>query len=76
MSFYFEKFEHRRPPAPVAHSPARELLWQFLVIVALVLGANYIRWRWTDSLNWDALWFAIPLAAAETCAYTGLVLLK
>ncbi|HEX2545962.1 MAG TPA: cellulose synthase catalytic subunit [Ramlibacter sp.] len=72
--FYFEKFEQRRPPAPVPHSPARELLWQFLVIVALVLGANYIRWRWTDSLNFDALWFAIPLAAAETCAYIGLVL--
>jgi cellulose synthase (UDP-forming) len=73
-SFYFDRFEHRRPPAPVPHSPARELLWQFLVIIALVLGANYIRWRWTDSLNWDAPWFAIPLAVAETLAYAGLLL--
>ncbi|HYF16843.1 MAG TPA: glycosyltransferase [Ramlibacter sp.] len=72
--FYFDRFEHRRPPAPVRHSPARELLWQFLVIIALVLGANYIRWRWTSSLNWDALWFAIPLAVAETLAYIGLLL--
>lgn len=56
------------------HSPARELLWQFLAIVCLVLGANYIRWRWTDSLNFDALWFAIPLAVAETLAYIGLAL--
>lgn len=72
--FYFRRFEHRRPPAPVPHSPARELAWQFLAIVALVLGANYIRWRWTDSLNYDALWFAVPLALAETCAYIGLVL--
>ncbi|MGV3493109.1 MAG: glycosyltransferase [Ramlibacter sp.] len=72
--FYFRRFEHRRPPPPLAHSPARELLWQFLAIVALVLGANYIRWRWTSSLNFDALWFAIPLAVAETLAYVGLLL--
>jgi cellulose synthase (UDP-forming) len=72
--FYFERFEHRRPPEPLPHSPGRELAWQFLVIVALVLGANYIRWRWTDSLNFDALWFAIPLVVAETLAYVGLLL--
>ena len=74
MAFYFEKFEDRRPPAPVPYSRRIELLWQFLVIVSLVLGANYIRWRWADSLNFDALWFAIPLALAETLAYLGLVL--
>jgi cellulose synthase (UDP-forming) len=72
--FYFRRFEGRRPPPPVPHSPARELAWQFLVIVALVLGANYIWWRWTASLNFDALWFAIPLVVAETLAYVGLVL--
>ncbi|WP_194724500.1 glycosyltransferase [Noviherbaspirillum malthae] len=74
MAFYFSKFEHRRPPSPLPHSPAIELLWQFLVVVALILGANYIRWRWTESLNYDALWFAIPLVLAETLAYIGLVL--
>ena len=72
--FYFEPYEHRRPPAPLPHRPGLELLWQCLAIVALVLGANYIRWRWTSSLNFDALWFAIPLALAETLAYLGLVL--
>jgi len=74
MSFYFEAFEARRPEAPTPYSARIELLWQFLAVVMLVLGANYIRWRWTDSLNYDALWFAIPLAAAETLAYLGLVL--
>jgi cellulose synthase (UDP-forming) len=74
MAFYFDRFEHRRPPPPVPHSPARELLWQFLAIVSLVLGANYIRWRWAESLNYDALWFAVPLAVAETLAYIGLLL--
>lgn len=72
--FYFERFEHRRPPAPLPYRPGLELLWQFLVIVALVLGANYIRWRWAESLNVDALWFAVPLALAETLAFVGLVL--
>lgn len=72
--FYFRRFEDRRPPAPVPYSRARELAWQFLAIVAMVLGANYIRWRWTDSLNLQALWFSIPLAVAETCAYLGLLL--
>jgi len=74
LGFYFDKFEHRKPPEPVPHSPLIELVWQFLVVIALVLGANYIRWRWTASLNYDALWFAIPLAVAETLAYIGLIL--
>ena len=73
-AFYFDRFEHRRPPEPVPYSATRELLWQFLAIVALVLGANYIRWRWTASLNLHALWFSIPLVVAETLAYVGLVL--
>ena len=40
----------------------------------MALGAWYIHWRWTQSLNWDALWFAIPLLLAESCAYLGLIL--
>jgi cellulose synthase (UDP-forming) len=74
MAFYFEKFENRRPPEPVAYRPGIELLWQFFAVIALVLGANYISWRWLHSLNPEALWFSIPLAFAETCAYFGLIL--
>ncbi|WP_028114291.1 glycosyltransferase family 2 protein [Ferrimonas kyonanensis] len=74
MGFYFEGFEDRKPPPPLPHSPARELLFQLLATINLTLGAWYIWWRWTDSLNYDALWFAIPLVVAETCAYIGLVL--
>lgn len=72
--YYFHEFEHRRPPAPIPHSPAREALWQFLATIALALGAWYIAWRWTASINTGALWFAIPLLFAETCAYIGLIL--
>lgn len=74
MGFYSDVFEDRKPPPPLAYSAGRELLWQYLATIALVLGGWYIAWRWTHSLNFDALWFAIPLALAETGAYVGLVL--
>ena len=74
MGFYFEPFEDRKPPEPVPYSMKRELLWQFLATISLAIGAWYITWRWTSSLNFDALWFSIPLALAETFAYIGLIL--
>ena len=74
MSFYFDKFEERTPPQPVPYSIRRELLWQFLATINLALGGWYIVWRWGWSLNYEALWFALPLAMAETAAYLGLVL--
>lgn len=74
MAFYFEQFEHRKPPKPIPYSMPRELLWQFLATVNLIVGAWYIHWRWTASLNYEALWFAYPLVIAETLAYIGLVL--
>jgi cellulose synthase (UDP-forming) len=74
MDDYFLKFEDRTPPPPLPYSASRELLWQFLAIVALVVGAWYIWWRWTGSLNHDAMWFAIPLVMAESFAYFGMLL--
>lgn len=74
MAFYFDKFEHRKPEPPLPYSPLVELVWQFLLVVALVIGAWYINWRWTSSLNLDALWYALPLVIAETGAYIGLLL--
>lgn len=59
LSFYFDKFEHRKPPEPLAYSPLIELTWQFIAVIALILGGNYIRWRWEESINYDALWFSI-----------------
>jgi len=73
MNFYFEKYEDRIPEPPLVHNEYRELLWQFLAVISLVVGAWYITWRWTSSLNPDALWYAIPLVVAETGAYIGLM---
>ncbi|VFQ42953.1 glycosyltransferase family 2 protein [Desulfoluna butyratoxydans] len=74
MTAYFEKYESVLPPEPIPHSIPRELLWQFLATMSLGVGFWYIAWRWTDSLNPEALWFAVPLATAETFAYVGLIL--
>lgn len=74
MDDYFRRFEHRRPPAPLPYSRGREAVWQALATIAALLGAWYLWWRWTQSLNHDALWFAVPLVVAESCAYVGLLL--
>ena len=69
---YFERFEMRQPPPPVPYSMVRELLWQFLATVALGLGVRYMVWRWVASLNFDALWFSLPVLIAETLSFIGL----
>ena len=74
MDFYFSRFEHRRPPEPLKTPRWVMMTWQVLAVAALILGANYIYWRWTASLNTDALWYAIPLVLAETLAWIGTVL--
>lgn len=71
---YFLKFEDRTPPEPLPYSALRESLWQFLATIALVVGGWYIWWRWTDSLNPEAMWFAIPLVLAESFAFFGMIL--
>jgi cellulose synthase (UDP-forming) len=74
MGFYFDRFEGRTPPEPTPYRPRIELLWQFFAVIALVLGGDYLYWRWTETLNPAAMWFAIPLVLAETMAYIGLFL--
>jgi cellulose synthase/poly-beta-1,6-N-acetylglucosamine synthase-like glycosyltransferase len=66
--------EARCPPAPVPFDARREFLFQVLATAALATGAWYIHWRWTESLNPDALWLAVPLVVAETLAFLGSVL--
>lgn len=74
MDFYFNAFEHRKPPEPVPHSIRRELLYQYLATCNLTLGIWYLWWRWSFALNYDALWFSLPLAFAESCAFIGSLL--
>jgi cellulose synthase (UDP-forming) len=39
---------------------------RLLVVLTVVLGVNYVAWRWLESLNWSAWWIAVPLVLAET----------
>ena len=38
MDDYFRQFEQRKPPAHLPYSVWRELLWQFLAVINLVMG--------------------------------------
>ncbi|MBB5750558.1 glycosyltransferase family 2 protein [Micrococcus sp. TA1] len=44
----------------------RHFTVRLLVILTLILGVNYVAWRWLESLNWSAWWIAVPLVLAET----------
>lgn len=72
--FYFSDYEDRVPDPPLKYTPLVEFIWQALAICTIALGARYLLWRWLYSLNTDAMWFAIPVVIAETCAFIGLLL--
>lgn len=73
-SFYFSRYEHRSAPAPLESGPLLMAAWKFFAICALTLGAWYLHWRWTASINTDALWFSVPMILAETFSWFGLIL--
>ena len=37
-----------------------------LTALTIVLGLNYIVWRWLFSVNWSAAWISVPLVMVET----------
>jgi cellulose synthase (UDP-forming) len=45
-----------------------------LVVLTLALGANYLGWRWLESVNWAAWPIAVPLILAETYSFVDAVL--
>jgi len=74
LYFLEDKYNSREPEAPQKQSENMQLAFQFFGVVAIMLGVWYLYYRWTDSLNMDALWFAIPLAFAETMMFIGTIL--
>jgi cellulose synthase (UDP-forming) len=52
----------------------RVTTFRILASLNLLVGAAYLTWRYGRSLNTDALWFAVPLVAAETYAFISTVL--
>jgi len=74
LYFLEPQYDNRVPEAPQEQSAFTQMLFQFFGLVALMLGFWYLHYRWTESLNMDALWFAIPLAFAETMMFIGTIL--
>jgi cellulose synthase (UDP-forming) len=72
--FYFSKYEGRTPPSALAYSPTVEFLWQIMASCTVGMGFWYLFWRWTHSLNLDALWFSVPVVLAETMSFIGMLL--
>lgn len=68
---YFAAFLKRKAPARPPLSAAARTSWQLLASATIGLGLWYLHWRWTHSLNPDALVFSILVASAETAAYLG-----
>jgi cellulose synthase (UDP-forming) len=54
----------------------RTLLFRYLAEINLILGAWYLQWRITNSINFDALWLSIPLLLAEIYSYVGGVMFR
>jgi cellulose synthase (UDP-forming) len=47
---------------------------RLVIVLTVILGANYLLWRWFFSLNWDAWWIAVPLVLAETYSFIDVCL--
>lgn len=73
--YYFDKFEHRQPYQYIPDNPIRTKLFQFFGIITIAIGIGYLHWRWRYSLNFEALWFAVPLVVAETLSFIGTILI-
>ncbi|MFF5793278.1 glycosyltransferase family 2 protein [Paeniglutamicibacter sp. NPDC012692] len=52
----------------------RRFWTRLMVVLTLILGVNYVAWRWAASLNWDAWWIAVPLIVAETYSLIDVLL--
>lgn len=72
--FYFSKYEHRIPANTLEYSDARQIAYRMLAIINIIFGTWYISWRWTDSLNYEALTFSLILVIAETASFIAMLL--
>ncbi|MCK6081705.1 glycosyltransferase [Microbacterium sp. EYE_5] len=52
----------------------RFLVIRILAVLSVLLGLNYVAWRWLASVNWEAWWIAVPLVIAETYSLVDTVL--
>ena len=63
-----------RPASRERRQWRRLRLIRVLVTLTLILGFNYIAWRWLFSANWAAWPIAVPLLLAETYSFIDALL--
>ena len=68
---YFTRFLNRTPPTINDQTALSRTVWQLLASATICLGFIYLSWRWTESLNADALLFSIAVVLAETLTFLG-----
>lgn len=71
---YFEAFSHIAPPAMSPLGTRDRALWHIFAGATIGFGIWYLHWRWTASLNPDALTFSVLIAVCETLAFLGTLL--
>ena len=71
MQPYFHRFEDRTAPFYAPMSSKRTTAWQFLAGLTIGVSIWYLWWRWTASLNPDAMIFSVVVALAETLFFVG-----
>lgn len=62
------------PADPDLRDGLRVLVFRIIALTSVALGLNYLYYRYTRSLNVNALWFAIPLLLAETYSFIDTLL--
>lgn len=68
---YFTRFLNRTRSKIKDQTALSQTVWQLLASATICLGFIYLSWRWTESLNPDALLFSIAVALAETLTFLG-----
>ena len=71
---YYKKFEIRTPYKPVKFSLTRNLIFDFIGILFIFIGLDYLIWRWQYSINWDIPVVSLPLFIAEVLSFFGSIL--
>lgn len=73
-SSYFTAFLDRSAPEyPLLSGQARSL-WHLVAGMTIGLGVWYLYWRWTASLNHEAMAFSVVVALAETMTFFATLL--
>ncbi len=62
------------PPDPRLRHALRVRIIRTIAIANILFGLYYFIFRYTDSLNMNALWFAVPLLLAETYSFIDTLL--